>query len=151
MTKYLRLPLRLEVTRYSDMIALTIKFEAKALVDWCLALCLLDEGLIERLVVSGETGREKLEIRVMRAEEGVRSHASFESETTRVRMAQNDLGYLVCFFLEYYRDGGAKVDHVDVQAVTEPGGREDAYITFQVPVMPPPLIPEKMKRRLGIQ
>jgi hypothetical protein len=53
---------------------------------------------------------------------------------------------LRCFFLRYFRDGFAEVDHVDIDDTANAGG----YLTFVVSEFAPPVSPDEAKRRLGL-
>jgi hypothetical protein len=150
MTKHLKLPLRLELVRYSGQTVLNIQFESKALSGWCLALCLLKEGLTAALVISEEGAKGKLELELMSEAKERRTHASFEAETARLRITSNDLDYLLHFFLKYYRDGFAEVDHLDLEVVAA-NERQDASVTFKVPESAQPLSPEQAKKRLRLE
>jgi hypothetical protein len=151
MTKTLLLPLRLKLVRHQGQTVLNIEFESKALVDWCLALSLLKEGLISALKVREETGRSKLEIRVSdEAKERVRPRASFGPETTRLEIPTADLDYLLHFFLKYHRDGVAEVDHLDLELAAGKAG-QDACITFKFTEAAQPVSSGEAKRRLGLQ
>lgn len=63
-------------------------------------------------------------------------------------LTRNNLDYVHQFFLKYYRDGVAEVDHLDLEAVDAETGHEEIYITFQVSESRPPLSPEEAKKRL---
>jgi len=150
MKKTLPLPFRLKLVRHPGQTVLNIELETKDILDWCLALCLLKENLIDALLVQGENTRAKLEIQVSGVTKGrVRSRASFDSETTRLDITMTDLDYLLHFFLKYYRDGVAEVDHLDLELAPEKAG-QDACITFKVPESVQPVSPEEAKRRLGL-
>jgi hypothetical protein len=149
MKKHLQLSLNVELVRYPQQTAFTISLNRESLRDWCLGLSLLKEDLIETLAVSAERGKRKFEIELLAsAGPTVRAQADFSSETTRLKITPNHADYLLHFFLKYYRDGAAEVDHVDVEAASPDEGSEGTYITFKVPDSSPPLSPEEAERRL---
>jgi hypothetical protein len=117
-----------------------------------LGLCLLKEGLTEGLLVSEERGRKKLELQMVGSSDvRAKAEASFGTETTQLRIASSDLDYLLHFFLKYYRDGVAEVDHLDLQAMSENVEEEESYITFIVPESVLPVNEEEAKKRLGLK
>ena len=109
--------------------------------DWCLCLQLLQESIVEGFILSfgGPTGAIDI----------TRGHVS-DWDTCKadnrinLTLADHDLGRLRMFFLRYYRDGYAAVDHVDIET---PNGD---YITVTVHESAPPVSAEEAKRRLGV-
>ena len=146
----LKLPLRLKLVRHPGQTVLNIEFETRALADWCLGLCLLKEELIPVLVVHEEAAKGKLEIQLAgQTKHRAKTQASFESGATRVRLAPDDLDCLLHFFLKYFRDGVAEVDHLDLDVESQTNN-QDSTITFKVPESAQPLSAEEAKRRLGL-
>src|SRR5260370_10976705 len=150
MKKHLQLSIDFQLVDHLGQVVLSLLFRREALRDWCLGLCLLKEGLVEALVVSEEHGKKGVKIQVRpTAKVSDRVLASFESDITRLELTPNNLGYLQHFFLKYYRDGVAEVDHLDLEAIcSDAGHNEEIYITFKVPDSMPPLTPEEPERRL---
>jgi hypothetical protein len=110
----------------------------------------LKEGLISVLLIKERAAKGKLEIQLKgQTKHRVRTQASFESNATRVRMTPDDLDYLLHFFLKYFRDGVAEVDHLDLDVESQTNN-EDSTITFKVPDSAQPLNAEEAKRRLGL-
>jgi len=93
------------------------------LTDWCLHLTLLKERLVDSIVVKENATHERVELTCTDSD-----HCSFISKSDRLSLSlsSRDLDNLHYFLLEFYRDGYASVDHIDLQ--TENGG----YITFQI-------------------
>lgn len=150
MKKHLRLPMDIELTRYPGQTVLTVLFDPEALRDWCLGLCLLKESLAEALIVSEERGEKKFELRMMETSNiKTRIQAKFANGMMQLKITPGDLDYLLHFFLRYYRDGVAEVDHVDLQGVSV-DDEEESYITFMVPEFIPPVNAEEAMRRLGL-
>jgi hypothetical protein len=58
------------------------------------------------------------------------------------------LEYIQAFFLKYYRDEVAEVDHVDLEAIDVATGKQGEYVTFRVPDSKPPLSAQEVKERL---
>ena len=125
MIKRLAAAARIEQVRHASEISLEVSLQPGAIRDWSLGLVLLREQLIDALLMSESTGVSTLELR--------------RSGGARVR-----------FFLTYFRDGIAAVDHVDVQAITGEDGQE-CYITFMVPESAPPVSSAEARKRLGLK
>lgn len=150
MKKHLHLPIRLELVRYPTQMALLVTFESEAILEWCLGLCMLKEGVIEALIVSGKRTETKLEIRKAAKNESASiSQASFESAATILMLPPPNLGYLLHFFLKYCRDGMGEVDHIDLE-VDSKTEKCESTITFNVPKAVPPMSAEECKKRLGL-
>ena len=148
MNKHLQLPIDIELVRHPGQTVLSLSFRREALRDWCLGLCLLKEGLIETLIVAEERGKSKM-IKFRATQETDRvTQVTFKPDFGQVEITRNQLGYLHRFFLKYYRDGVADVDHLDLEAINADTGEIDAYITFRVPDSRPPVSPEEVERRL---
>lgn len=150
MRKYLRLALHLKLVHYAGQLVLEIRFETEAIRDWCLALSLLKERLVTALLINEEVGRGKLEIEVASQKKAPsRTQASFDPEKIHINITENDLDYVLHFFLKHYRDGIAEVDHIDLE-VLSPTESAEASICFKAPHAAPPLSAEEAKRRLGL-
>ena len=148
MTKRLALPIKVETVHYPGQTVLSIVVAREALKDWCLGLCLLSEGLIETLLIAGNHGQNQKELRVNRLPQdfvGVRTRVT--SGAWYLEIADTNLEYLQHFFLKYYRDGVAEVDHLDLEATT--GEDEAIYVTFKVLETRPPLTPEEAEKWLA--
>jgi hypothetical protein len=151
MTKTISIPFHLELTRYPGQSVLKIELINKALLDWCLGLCLLKEDLINVLHVRNENSRLKSAFKVsMEAKQEVQSHATFGAEQTRIVLTRSDLDYVIHFFLKYYRDGLAEVDHIDLEVLCDSEG-QDSCITLKVSEFMPPLDSDEAERRLGLK
>lgn len=150
MEKQINLPIRLELVRYPEQTVLNVEFQKEALADWCLGLCLLKEGLITVLLVREEAAKGTLEIQLAKpTKPRTRAQASFRPEATLVKLTPHDLDYLLHFFLKYFRDGVAEVDHLDMD-VESLSDNQDSTIVFKVPASVPPLSAEAARMRLGV-
>src|SRR5256885_1982645 len=144
MNRHLRLPLELTVKHYSGQRVLLIIFQGQGVPDWCLGLALLKAGLIEALSITDEKSTMLIKIflspnaatqRVPRARLG---HSSSQIELT-----DNSLDYVLQFFLKYYRDGTAAVDHIDLDSINMETEKREIYVTFRVPNSMPSRTPEE--------
>jgi len=107
--------------------------------------------LTETLIVSEDHGRKRLELQMVGTPGvNVRSQANLGPETTELRITPSDLDYLLHFFLKYYRDGVAEVDHLDLQVSSGTSGEPESYITFVVPDAVLPVSEEEARKRLGL-
>ncbi len=149
MKKHLRLPIVFELKEYPEQSVFKLRLGSEALRDWCLGLSLLKDRMIEALIVSDEQGRKEVEIQVLSTTEiTARTQADFRRETAQLKTTPNQLDYLLSFFLKYYRDGIAEVDHIDLEATATGTKNEDAYIIFTVPDFVPPMTPQELEKRL---
>ena len=149
MNKNLRLPIDIELRHHSGQTVLLLSFRREAIRDWCWGLCLLKAGLIDTLTVDEERGKAAVKIQVLaKPKIPGRVRACFRSDASQLEFPLTSLEYIQCFFLKYYRDEVADVDHIDLEAINADTGKQDEYITFRVPDWRPPVSPEEAERRL---
>jgi hypothetical protein len=148
MNKHLRLPLDIDLVRHPGQTVLRFSLRREALCEWCAGLSLLREGLIETLTVTEQQGRGTKVQFQSEPKTGETVRVSFRSDLIRVAMTRNSLEYVQHFFLKYYRDGVAEVDHLDLQAIDAETGDKEIYVTFRVPESRAPVTPEEARRRL---
>ena len=149
MNKHLQLPVDIELVHHSGQTVLRLRFHREALRDWCLGLTLLSDALIENLSVTGEHGRKGVQVQLGAKPDGVGPvRVSLKPDPMRVEITCNNMDYLQHFFLKYYRDGVAEVDHIDLQAIDMDSGEEGIYVTFQVPDARPSVSAGEAERRL---
>jgi hypothetical protein len=148
MNKVLHIPIDIKLNRYPTQIGLNVFVHEEALQELCLALCLLAEGLISLLVV-GDLRREKILNLSLRGEpDNSKARISFNADTSLVELTPTGLKYMQHFFLKYYRDGVAEVDHIDIEAIETGAENSDAYLTMRVGSSKPSVSPEEAKQRL---
>jgi hypothetical protein len=128
--------LAIEETQWS----LKIIVSPAALKDWCLCLDLLEESMISELVVPYLSISNRIEI----AKQYAIDSSSYQGNPLRVLLSERDLNYMRHFFMRYYRDGVADVDHIDIE--TDKGD----YITLKVEESIAPMSAEEAKRKLGM-
>jgi hypothetical protein len=147
--KNLRLPISIELRRHPGQNVLLLSLRHEALRDWCLGLCLLKEGLIESLTVAEEHGKAAVKIQVLaKPKIPGRANANLRSDKSVLEIPRTSLEHIEAFFLKYYRDEVAEVDHIDLEAVDVDTGKQDEYITFRVPDSRASVSPEEAERRL---
>lgn len=150
MKKFTRLPILIEVKEYTTQKVLKIDFGTHSITDWCLSLCLLKENLIESLVISNDTFRLEL-LKDNRIPESERAQMEWNSEPKKLRLTQTELDYWIAFFLQYYRDGVAAVDHLDVEISPAHPREKEIGITIKVANVSPPLSEKEIRQRLGLK
>jgi len=149
MNKHLQLPIEIEILHHPGQVVLRIVIGPEALRDWCLGFCLLKERLIETLTVTQEHGKKgvKVQLRAKPEVDGT-VRASLKPDISRLEVTRSSLDYLQHFFLKYYRDGAAAVDHLDLEAIDIDTGDKQIYITLKVPDSVPPVSSKEAERRL---
>jgi len=149
MNKVLHIPIDIKLNRHPTQLGLSVFVHEEALQELCLGLCLLAEGLIELLVVGNLSGEKVLKLRLrIKAENDPKARISFESDTSLVELTPTGLKYMQYFFLRYYRDGVAEVDHIDIEAIGIDSESTDVYLTMRVGSSRPSVSPEEAKQRL---
>jgi hypothetical protein len=154
MTKTLQIALELELVRYTGQTSLGVVLDSKAIRDWTLGLCLLQQDLIEVLVVTDQKTKRQLNMRLAgpRRKKDMpnrrflrKSEAVFETDVTRLEMTRDFLDYVIEFYLIYFRDGTGQVNHIDMDVVA-PAESQEATITFKVPLSVPAVSHSEPKR-----
>lgn len=148
MKKHLTIPVDFALREYVGQSVFQIRLQRKALSDWCLGLCLLKSGLVEALAVTEELGSHTIEVQVLgMPDRAAKALADFTPATPQIKLPPIQLDYILSFFLKYFRDGVAQVDHIDVEAIATGTKSQDAYITVTVPDFAPPLSQDELSRR----
>lgn len=120
--------------------------------NWCLELCLLKEELSSGFVVLNERRSFKVQVEIGNGIAiGDRALATWSGDKLSLRVSHTELEYWCSFFLEYFRDGVAQVDHIDVEAISAEPGNEGTFITLKVGNAVPPVSSEEVRRRLGLE
>ena len=149
MKKHIKLPVTLELLEYEGQSGLQLTFSREALQDWCLGLCLLDKHLIETLIVSDRSGNKKIRTEVLwTAGPADKAQMQVGTDTVGLLITGTQFRHLLDFFLEYYRDGVAAVDHLDLETTATGTKSEDAYVIFKVPDYVPPMTRAEAEERL---
>lgn len=120
-------------------------FAAKGIDRSCLGLCLLSEGLVDELRLTGAAGHPTLRIRVDRKTTSVRVSAPLVD----LQLSSTELERWTHFFLRTVRDGVAEVDHFDLEAETGDQGAETSVVV-SFPVSAEPLLAGEARRLLGL-
>ena len=141
MKKFLDHPLWVETVTVEEQPILRIRVLKPVLGDWCLSLQLLQDRLVEGFVFRQNRSLQKIEFRVNSTE---RTSIKVDEARVEVGFSLGDLDFLRHFFLRYYRDDVADVDHVDLE--TGSGG----YVIFSVNDFHPPVSADEARRRLGM-
>lgn len=146
MDRVLRMPVGLAVKRVSYQLGVMIDLTNVPIPEWCLNLCLLKEDLVDTLVFL--IGKQKLKIEVENIQDSRRANVFLAPSQVHVKVDPVELEGWVDFFLKYYRDGVAQVDHIDVEALAISEESEDIYITFIVKDAVPPMSAEEARKIL---
>jgi hypothetical protein len=150
MNKHIQIPVEIEVVKRLDHVVLLFLFHRDAVHDWVLSLSLLKEGLIDVLVVTEDRRRRSAKIRLQDCQKkvGERVLISLKADKIQIELTRNSLDFMQHFFLKYYRDGIAEVEHLDLQAIDADTGNRELYFTLKVPDFAPPVSPEEAERLL---
>ena len=97
--------------------ALALLIGRSALDRFLLELCLLREGLTERLVLTDRN--RKLSVAAERASKFGKFKSS--EDGLAVSLSAVQIEFVCTFLLKYHRDGEAEVDHIDVELDSDEG------------------------------
>lgn|SRR5262249_33693701 len=149
MNKHLQLAVDIEVVRHPGQTVLRLMFHRESLPDWCLGLCLLSAGLISTLTITSKQQQKAVRLQLAgKPESRGLARVILKSEINQLDLTRTNLDYLQHFFLKYYRDGVADVDHIDLEAIDADAGHEKIYVTLKVPESKAPVSADEAERRL---
>ena len=111
-------------------------------------LLLLSERLIEGLTIRREGSKHR--VRIRRSDTKGCAVASWREDSLEIGLSDREIGSWLSFFLKYYRDGMAEVDHIDIEASSAREGIPPIDIVLKVAHAQPPLSAEEARRRLGL-
>ncbi len=139
--------IRIEIQKLSYQVVITIDLSGVDISIWCLNLCLLHQELVDKLLFRGPVN---LSLRINQSPDEIRrTVVSISPKEVALSVHPVELGYWVSFFLQYYRDGAAPVDHIDVEAAIESSENEEAYVIFTVKDALPSLSAKEARRIIG--
>lgn len=143
MKKHIDLALKVKEVTLEGQNVVSITVPPSCLRDVCLCLQLLQDSYVDAFTTRNPEDGQSLElyrgeISTVQSGRKHRQHA--------VSLNPQALSYVLAFFIRYYRDGYATVDHIDIEDEKRVGD----YITFRVKEYTPPLSAEEARRRLGI-
>lgn len=151
MQKSLTLPINIQVMEYVGQLSIVIDFGSSSVKEWCLGLVLLSEELIDSLSISNDPKSFQIEFRKdSQRSSSVRIEGTYRDHNISLLLSDHELGYWLQFFLEYYRDGVSRVDHIDadISCPSCEGMRMD--VTLKVANVLPPVSAEEARRILGL-
>src|SRR5438309_10448359 len=93
-----RLAIDIEVVRHPGQNVLRLQFHRDALLDWCLGLCLLKEGLVETITVIDQSATGTKARFLVASQHRSRSRVTLTVRASQVVMTSNNLEYLHHFF-----------------------------------------------------
>jgi hypothetical protein len=129
----LTLPIRIEALDDATYRKLILDFGELCSEQWCLALVLLQEGLAASLLVSDGSGRPRLSVSTNDAiSRNQRARINWERDVPALELGRVELEAWLHFFLKYYRDGVAEVDHIDLEIQTEKQGQKPTDVVLRV-------------------
>ncbi len=141
MRKFADIAVLVEEVVVEEQSLVRIHVAPASLKDWCLCLQLLNDNLVEAFTVRRVSSVKTMQ--VGRGEGGY-SDTTCDANGLALKLSARDLDFARHFFLRYYRDAAAEVDHIDIE--TEEGG----YVIFSVEESVPPVSSEEAKRRLDM-
>lgn len=111
-------------------------------------LLLLSEGLVPELSLRHPA--QEAQIQLFVAETEARATAALSGDSLRLGLSRRELEWWIAFFLRYYRDGVAEVDHIDLEASRVDNEAEDVDVVLRVEKFSPPVRGDEARRRLGL-
>lgn len=145
------LPLRLKDYASSPRSrSIFLHIQDDTVTRWCLLLCMLEKGLISGITISNGQANV-LRVVFNNAHKSGWGIVTWKGDFADLTITRNDIELLISFFLGYYRDGAADVDHLDFDMDPSRPGAKAATLTITVPRTRPPLSNNEVKQRLGLE
>lgn len=128
---------------------LIIDFGDSPIIEWCLELILLKEDLCDSISITDNDYKYKIILsKTNNLPRNDRARINFQKDKIILEITNTELEYWINFFLKYYRDGLAEVDHFDIE-VTNPN-EKNIQIIFQVANYSLPVSEEEALKKLGL-
>lgn len=90
-----------------------------------------------------------IRVKISRGDVVGRAIAERTADRLTLTLSDTELGYWLLYFLRYYRDGVADVNHIDLEAASNAPSGGVVDVRVRVARAVPPVSPEEARRRLG--
>src|SRR5581483_3904940 len=128
---------------------LTINLANSILEQWCLCLCLLYHGLTDTVQVTDNQTLLNIQLG-KNVKTSMRGLVFRQRNGYLITITKQELEYWLSFFLKYWRDGVAEVDHIDVELIPDKTVSTDEFdLILRVDKFAPPVSPTELYRRLS--
>lgn len=131
-----------------------IEISTSQVLDWCLNLVLLQKALVDSVSIVSTESDEQTRIRLRvdpKLSPSQRGRINWQGRDADLSIAKNELDLWIHFYLKYYRDGIADVDHIDVEIPADRKHQQvGLFLTLTVPHARPPLSETDLRRQLGL-
>ena len=118
----------------------TLTIDRETNPAFCLALCLLDADLANTVRLVGAKNDMEIHVRKNAHLTEARGTATWSGKTCLLQITPDELGYWRRFFLEYWRDGIASVNHLDFESADRA-----FFLVLETDTAPMP--PDELRRR----
>jgi hypothetical protein len=144
----------MEIRQYGGVdphVGVNIWLPEERIADWCLQLCLLDQGLIDHVIMENERSEPfRLALRISPKLVG-RGYMQWQDNPPSLLIDSGRTGYIQHFFLCYYRDGAGDVDHCDVDVSAMYSDiRVGLHMQLYVPKVKPPMSRQELLKLVGM-
>jgi hypothetical protein len=145
--RFIELSVDIKLNEWPDSLELAISFGDFSISEFCCELQLLIYGYAESLTIKSDSSRRIVSLRMdgETSRRDLDAKVRFEESNQRVDvvLGKRHVEYWLCFFLKYYRDGLAEVDHIHLEDPSE-----DREVTIIVSESQPPMPGEEARRIL---
>jgi hypothetical protein len=141
-----RLEIAGSIEELSTESVVRVRLAHGTIAPWTFGVCMLNESVVDVLSIHSEDRSFKL--RLERGEGENRGKISVESGSSTVvaALSPTELDRWVYFFLSYLRDGGAPVDHIDVDV----DGVKRMTLVIHLPIAAALVSRDDALRKLGL-
>lgn len=126
--RFLKLPIRFRSTEYEQSRTITLDFSNVALESWCLELTMLEDKLSDRLTILKGGAKTTFQLDLLEGCSPADSRSELSDGRLRLHLTPELLSGVRRFFMECYRDGRAKVNHVDIEMMSADGPMDVAFV-----------------------
>jgi hypothetical protein len=134
--------------KYTDDIGITIEIDDRNIPTLCLNLCLLERSLVDTIDIRDNDSNTILAIsRSLHSKKGGQNIVRWEGEKALLDVVPRELDYWLHWFLKYYRDGVADVNHIDVEAT---GSGKSLSLMYKIAHTRPPMSEVEARKLLDM-
>ena len=148
MKRIIQLPI-LQKERSTTEITVTVSVNQESLASWCMELVLLEKGLTEFLTITDQSYSTRLELLVdPKIHQSTRGKFTKSAKGISLSVTPTELELWSSFFLKYYCNEVADVDHLDLEVRSE--ASDELFLVLKAENFLTPMSETEVRHRLNL-
>lgn len=148
MKRIIQLPI-LQKERSATEITVTVSVNQESLAAWCMELVLLEKGLSEFLTITDQAYSTRLILQVdPKIHQSTRGNFAKSVKGISLSVTPTELELWSSFFLKYYCNEVADVDHLDIEVRSE--AADELFLVLKAEDSLTPISETEVRRRLNL-